>query len=168
MSLPENLSFNLAVPQDSKELSQLAQQIWRQHFTPVIGTEQVEYMLKNFQSSSAIEEFIAEGYEYYFIKLADKSVGYLAIQNRKDHLHLSKFYILEEFRGKGIGRQAFDFVTQRAKDMKLPTIRLVVNKDNSNTITVYKKMGLKIIGSPVTDIGDGFVMDDYEFEMEIC
>ena len=124
-------------------------------------------MLKNFQSSYAIEEFIAEGYEYYFIKLADKSVGYLAIQNRKDHLHLSKFYILEKFRGKGIGRQAFDFITQRAKDIKLPSIRLVVNKDNSNTIEVYKKMGLKIIGSPVTDIGGGFVMDDYEFEMKI-
>ena len=168
MSLPENLSFILAVPQDSKELSLLAQLIWRQHFTPVIGAEQVEYMLKNFQSPSAIEEFIAEGYEYYFIKLADKSVGYLAIQNRKDHLHLSKFYILEKFRGKGVGRQAFDFITQRAKDMKLPSIRLVVNKDNSNTIEVYKKMGLKIIGSPITDIGGGFVMDDYEFEMEIC
>lgn len=162
-----DLTFLQANTEDSKRLAQLADKIWRQHFTPIIGPEQVDYMLENFQSADAIQKFIDDGYEYFFIRLNKIAVGYLAIQNRSDHLHLSKFYILENQRGKGIGKKALAFIIQKAKNYQLNSIRLVVNKDNQDTIDIYKKLGFKIIGAPVTDIGGGFVMDDYEFEMMI-
>ena len=40
-------------------------------------------------------------------------------------------------------------------------IRLTVNKYNQNTIYAYLKWGFKTIDAVVTDIGSGFVMDDY-------
>ena len=40
-------------------------------------------------------------------------------------------------------------------------IRLTVNKYNKNSIAAYRKWGFKIIDSVVTDIGSGFVMDDF-------
>ena len=46
-------------------------------------------------------------------------------------------------------------------------IWLTVNKHNNGTIAVYKKFGMKIIRSQVTDIGNGFVMDDYVFGYDI-
>ena len=33
----------------------LALEIWRQHYTPILGTAQVEYMLTRFQSVDAID-----------------------------------------------------------------------------------------------------------------
>ena len=33
---------------------EIAAEIWTEHFTPIIGSEQVEYMLNKFQSSQAI------------------------------------------------------------------------------------------------------------------
>ena len=161
------ISILQASPGDSNALASLAEKIWRQHFTPIIGKEQVDYMLSNFQSPEAITNYINQAYEYFFIKLDNLNIGYLAIHHRQDHLHLSKFYILQDFRGQGYGKNALDFIIGKAKEYELPSLRLVVNKDNSNTIAAYKKMGFQIIGAPVTDIGGGFVMDDYEFELKI-
>ena len=124
-------------------------------------------MLENFQSANAIKEFIENGYEYYFIQADGQNIGYLALHNRDDHMHLSKFYILKEFRGQGYGKSSLEFIKSKVKESGLSRLQLVVNKDNSDTISAYKKMGFKIIGEPVTDIGGGFVMDDYEFELEM-
>jgi RimJ/RimL family protein N-acetyltransferase len=38
---------------------------------------------------------------------------------------------------------------------------LSVNKRNTKAITAYKRNGFVIVESVVTDIGGGFVMDDY-------
>ena len=46
-------------------------------------------------------------------------------------------------------------------------IRLTVNKYNQYTIDAYNKWGFKTVDSVVTDIGNGFVMDDYIMEYEI-
>ncbi|NCA83730.1 MAG: GNAT family N-acetyltransferase, partial [Opitutae bacterium] len=43
----------------------LAREIWTQHYVPIIGAAQVEYMLEKFQSAEAIARQLAgEGYEY--------------------------------------------------------------------------------------------------------
>jgi len=38
---------------------------------------------------------------------------------------------------------------------------LTVNKDNADSIAFYRRVGFRIAGSSVMDIGGGFVMDDY-------
>jgi len=46
----------------------LADEIWREHFTPIIGTAQVEYMLAKFQSAERIFADITEnGYVYFTV-----------------------------------------------------------------------------------------------------
>ena len=35
---------------DIRKVEELANQIWTQHYTPIIGIDQVRYMLKKFQS----------------------------------------------------------------------------------------------------------------------
>ena len=42
-------------------------------------------------------------------------------------------------------------------------IWLTVNKRNDDSIAIYKKFGMEIIRSEVTDIGNGYVMDDFVF-----
>lgn len=149
------------------ELCKLARLIWSEHYLPIIGQAQVDYMLENFQSEKAIKEQIEDGYSYFLIKNYGESCGYLAIQPQEDKLFLSKFYIHNDFRGRGLGRKTFDFVVEFAKKLNIPTIQLTVNKYNDNSVAVYKKLGLKIVESIVSDIGNGFVMDDYVFEYEI-
>ena len=50
-----------------QEISNLASVIWHEHFTPIIGIQQVEYMLEKFQSFHALKEQMETGYEYFQI-----------------------------------------------------------------------------------------------------
>ena len=46
-------------------------------------------------------------------------------------------------------------------------IWLTVNKNNSGSIEAYKRMGFNIIDKIITDIGAGFVMDDYKMQLKL-
>ena len=46
-------------------------------------------------------------------------------------------------------------------------IWLTVNKYNDHTIDVYRHRGFQTVRSQVSDIGNGYVMDDYVMEKEI-
>ncbi|MDD3441568.1 MAG: GNAT family N-acetyltransferase, partial [Kiritimatiellae bacterium] len=44
---------------------------------------------------------------------------------------------------------------------------LTVNKHNTGSIAFYERMGFRKTGALVTDIGHGFVMDDWRMAKEI-
>ena len=46
---------------DYNQISKLAFEIWTEHYTPIIGTASVNYMLNKFQTAAAIENQILEG-----------------------------------------------------------------------------------------------------------
>ena len=54
--------------QDFSQIETLAREIWEEHYTPIIGAEQVAYMLDKFQSVAAMQKQIKEGYESFFDK----------------------------------------------------------------------------------------------------
>ncbi len=148
--------------QDFEVIERLANKIWISHYTPIIGKDQVAYMLEKFQSVKAMQDQIMEGFKYYIITLKGSSVGYIALKPEIDTLFLSKIYVLDTHRGKGIGRDAMAFVENKAHICKLKQIRLTVNIHNTKAINVYENMGFHNNGPIVADIGNGFVMDDYE------
>lgn len=144
------------------ELAELASKIWHEYWTIILSPEQIDYMVENFQSEKAITNQIThENYTYYFIIENGTKAGYFGVSDKEDYLFLSKLYILKEFRHKGLGTKAFKEITKIANGRK---IRLTVNKYNLNTIKAYEKWGFKTVDSVVTDIGSGFVMDDYIME----
>lgn len=144
------------------ELASLASDIWHEYWTEILSPEQIDYMVKNFQSEHAIKNQIEyENYSYYFIVEDNVKAGYFGISDKSDYLFLSKLYISKDFRHKGLGTKTFEKIKEIANGRK---IQLTVNKYNTNTIKAYKKWGFKTVNSVVTDIGQGFVMDDYIME----
>lgn len=152
---------------DFKTIEDLAREIWEEHYTPIIGAEQVEYMLRNFQSADAVEKQIREGMHYYLVDLGSVPVGYLAFNLKPEELFLSKIYVLKEKRGMGLGKASLEFVESKARDLGRNAISLTVNKNNSHSIRAYEKMGFVNLGAIETDIGSGFVMDDYLMKKEL-
>ena len=143
-------------------IAQIADTTWREHYIPIIGIQQVEYMLNKFQSAIAIEKQVGESYEYYLINFDSVDVGYISIKKEANTLFLSKIYVLSNYRGKKIGKAGLQFVESKANDYKLGSITLTVNKNNTNSIAAYQKLGFKKQEAIVMDIGNGFVMDDYK------
>ena len=145
-------------------IESLAREIWTEHYIPIIGEQQVGYMLDRYQSKQAIKEQIASGALYFLIEEGPSFIGYIAVHPRGDELFLSKIYLRSSRRARGYGRQAVQFVETLARERGLRKIVLTVNKNNSDAIRAYEKVGFRNVGSLVQDIGSGFVMDDYEME----
>ncbi len=162
------INFKKVEIQDIKSLTQLASEIWHEYWTVILTPEQIDYMIENFQSESAIKnQYDNENYTYYFIQENEENIGYFGISEKKDYMFLSKLYIKSTHRRRGIGAKAFEKIKQIAKEKSYKSIQLTVNKYNKNTIAAYEKWGFKTIDSVVTDIGEGFVMDDYIMEYSL-
>lgn len=146
---------------DIKDIAVLAGEIWHEHFTDIIGEEQVNYMVEKFQSYSALKEQIENGYEYYKIYVGQTMAGYTGVHEDNGALFLSKLYIKKDFRGHHLATDAFRYLAGLCNERKLSKIWLTCNKHNANTLAVYKHLGFEITDEQVADIGNGFVMDDY-------
>ena len=147
---------------DIQKLANLANQIWHEYWTVILSNEQIDYMVDKFQSFISIKNQIeAERYLYYILEDNNNLIGYFGVCPKDDYLFLSKLYIKKEFRNLGCGKQAFNKIKLIAIELNKDKIQLTVNKNNINTIVVYEKWNFKKIDAVVTDIGNGFVMDDF-------
>ena len=145
----------------------VAEEIWRDHYTPIIGKKQVEYMLEKFLSPEALVEQINSGYQYYLFSFEYTFAGFAAVHKENGSLFLSKLYVDKEFRGKGIASYMFQQFVAMCKKNNLDKIWLTCNRNNTESLKVYKHWGFETVREEVADIGNGFVMDDYIMEYKI-
>ena len=154
-------------PDQIAAVAALARETWTQHYVPIIGAAQVEYMLAKFQSTEAIaRQIAAEGYEYYLAPGA----GYLALvpDPAKKSLLLSKIYVKAAARGTGLGRALAEFAERRCSELGCNELWLTVNRNNLGSIAFYERMGFRKTQTLVTDIGGGFVMDDWRMAKAVA
>ncbi len=160
----------ITTPNSITRLESLAREIWTEHYLPIIGQEQIDYMLDKFQSFSAITRQIqCEGYQYYFIVAKGTEVGYLGLvpDLAEDKMMISKIYVSKSARGTGAGTAALSFAKDLCQQQGIGKLWLTVNRNNSDTIKWYKKNGFAVVEEAANSIGHGFVMDDYIMEMTL-
>jgi GNAT superfamily N-acetyltransferase len=143
----------------------LAREIWPEHYVSLIGRDQVEYMLSNYQSAAAIGAQITEGIAYHLIELEGEEVGYFAIRAEPvtSGMFLSKLYLRRAVRGRGLARAVLRHVEALCRDRRLSHIWLTVHKRNPS-VQAYERLGFSVTEPVVTDIGNGYVMDDYRMQ----
>jgi ribosomal protein S18 acetylase RimI-like enzyme len=154
---------------DIEAVSQLAEKIWRDHYMPIIGAAQVEYMLANFQSPLAISKQLAAGYHYYLLLTNQQPLAYFAWMTASDgnSLQLSKLYVDKSFQRQGIGSQIINLSVDYCQSNNLQSLWLTVNRHNHSAINFYLRNDFENVAALVKDIGGGFVMDDFKMEKQI-
>lgn len=157
------LTFQKATSTDIKILQELAHTIWHSHYPGIISMGQIEFMLNLMYSTNTIHAELNEGYCWALLLLENKPAGFLSFHFEPDitRVKLDKLYVLSEHHGKGYGWQSLEYVKKCAAELKANYIYLSVNKNNKKAINSYLKSGFYIEKEVVTDIGNGFVMDDY-------
>ena len=148
-------------------LSTVADEIWHEHFVPIIGEAQVDYMLEKFLSPEALVEQINSGYQYYLFSYEYTFAGFAGVHKENGSLFLSKLYVHKDFRGIGIASYMFKQFIELCKKNNLDKIWLTRNRYNANTLEVYRHWGFETVREEATDIGNGFVMDDYIMQYRI-
>ena len=74
---------------------------------------------------------------------------------------LHKLYLLLELHGRGWGSRLLQHCEREIRTAGARRLILAVNKRNTKAIAAYQRNGFVIAESVVTDIGGGFVMDDF-------
>ena len=152
-----------------REVAALADKIWHECFNDIISIDQIDYMVEKFQSYKAMtKQLIEQDYSYYAVREDEELCGYIGVKPEKDdRFFLSKLYLRSDKRGRGIASLMLKKVFDEAERYGKTRVYLTVNKHNDHAIEVYKKTGFVIVDEAVTDIGSGYVMDDYIFEYEL-
>ena len=157
---------------DQRQLAALADEIWHEYWPDLIGKAQTDYMVDQFQSLEAIQESMKnEAYEYWFLQAADdgRIVGYTGghVEPETNRYFISKIYLLAEERGRGFASQVIRFYESICHDRKLRAMYLTVNKYNDLGVRAYKAKGFETIDSVESDIGQGYIMDDFIMEKQL-
>ncbi|MCI9261331.1 MAG: GNAT family N-acetyltransferase [Eggerthellaceae bacterium] len=100
---------------------------------------------------------------------APRIVGYTGgyVDQATNRFFISKIYLLKEHRGQGFSSATIRFYEMIARKRGLDALYLTVNKNNEMAIRAYKANGFEVIDAVETDIGEGFVMDDYIMERKV-
>ena len=132
--------------EEVEALAHMAYHIWNEYWPAIIGQAQTDYMVEKFQSLNAFRTDIADnGYEYFFI-----------MQHEDETPH-----------ELGAATHGADFYERLARERGLDALYLTVNKRNEMAIRAYKAKGFEVIDAAETDIGDGYIMDDYIMEKKL-
>jgi ribosomal protein S18 acetylase RimI-like enzyme len=155
---------------DFEPLARLADTIWRAHYGPLIGLAQVEYMLKGRYTPEKSRAYLGASDRWLrLLKLDGETIGYCsyALTTTPGEMKLEQLYLLEAFKGRGLGGLMMRHVEAEARAHGCGALMLTVNKGNTDSIAVYKKSGFTVREEAVFDIGNGFVMDDYVMEKRL-
>ena len=161
--MTDSLDFRfLETSNDFRQLEPFAALIWEQHYTPIIGAEQVAFMLNKYQSAQAMFDQFSAGYKYAVVISGGQKAGYFAYDGKAEKdVFISKLYIHKDFRRRGLGRGIRDFISKEARALGCMAMTLSVNKDNSDSIQFYTAYGFQTIKAQKVAIGEGYYMDDY-------
>lgn len=147
-------------------IKEIAEKSWRKHYPGILSNEQIEYMLEQMYSETELKNhFENPNYHYYLLSDDENFLGIMGFENhyQKDTTKLHRIYLLEEAKGKGVGKFAINFLKNQAKESGDQRIILNVNKQNPSYY-FYVSQGFKVYEEGVFEIGNGYVMDDYLME----
>jgi RimJ/RimL family protein N-acetyltransferase len=153
------MKLTLATLHDIPEIYRLAEKIWLYHYVPIVGLEQVRYMLtKMYSSENLTEQMEIKNHNFYMISKDDINIGFISISGVEDKF-IHKFYIDQDLQSHGIGSQVFNEL--KAMFPSVRSYELTVNRKNYKSINFYFKLGFKIDHIDDFDIGNGYWMNDF-------
>ena len=163
------IKFKKATESEIEKIRDLAKKSWNSAYAKILSQEQIDYMLREMYSFNEILSQIQNpNYHYFIIEFNENSAGFIGFENHYEPstTKLHRLYLLEDFKGKGLGKSALQFLKEKSFESDDTRIILNVNKDNPAK-KMYESQGFTVYKEEVFDIGNGFVMDDYLMEIKL-
>jgi GNAT superfamily N-acetyltransferase len=157
-----------ATTADIEAILQIAQQTWWPTYEPLLGKEQVAYMLDEIYSQEKITDQVKNNKQTFLLLLEDEQpVAFAAYSPREEDpeiYKLHKLYCLPVTQGKGYGRILINEVIDKTKEAGKHKLDLNVNRYNKAK-DFYEKMGFTIAYEEDIAIGP-YWMNDYVMRKE--
>lgn len=155
-----------ASPADVLVIRDLAERIWYACYPGMISVDQIRYMIEWMYAPHKLASEIERGVQYWIARSGHQPAGYFAWELLPGSpgppvAHLHKLYLLPEWHGAGHGQYLLDQFLAQAAAAGAHSAELRVNRANTRALQAYRRAGFDLAGSVVTDIGAGYVMDDF-------
>lgn len=166
--MSNDVKISFAGGGDVDVIRELAEKTWPLAYGKIISPEQLRYMLDMFYKPEALAAQMDQGHIFLLAEINNEPVGFASFSSTpEDNVYkLHKLYVLPSTQGKGVGKLLIDFVSHEARKAGAEILRLGVNKYNP-AVQFYERMGFSKYKDEVTDIGHGFIMDDYILEKHL-
>jgi ribosomal protein S18 acetylase RimI-like enzyme len=155
---------------DFDTVTALARTIWLAHYSTIVTTEQIEYMLGGRFAPENLRRYVRADERWMDVLLVQgEIVGYCshALTDEPNEMKLEQIYLLPRLHGRGLGRKMLEHVERHSLEKRRTLLMLQVNKRNHKAIRMYRRAGFTVREEIVLDIGNGFVMDDYVMEKRL-
>lgn len=149
-------------------IRELAEQVWPQTFSSILSLSQIDYMMEMMYSVASIEKQMIDGHLFAVAREDKVNVGYVSYEvnyNNSGKTKIHKLYVSPQYQQRGIGKAMVEYVSQNALILGSNVVFLNVNKHNKGAIDFYNKLHFVLVKKEEIDIGGGFIMDDFVFEL---
>ena len=137
---------------DNAALAKLIREVFDEHGAPHQGTVYSDPTTDNLS-----ELFGKAGSVLLVAEIDDRLCGCCGVYPteglEKDCAELVKFYLLSQFRGKGIGKALMEKSIRSAKDMGYRKLYIESLPQFSKAITIYEKQGFRRLDQPLGNSG---------------
>ncbi|MBM3902585.1 MAG: GNAT family N-acetyltransferase [Verrucomicrobia bacterium] len=163
------LEIRSTAPEDLKTVRLLAERIWPGCYGAMLPPGQIRYMLDWMYAPHRLRSEWDRGVRYRLAFHEGKPVGYLAWEREPgtDSAFLNKLYLVPELQGRGHGQELIRWTCCEVSAEGIRVLELRVNRQNQKAIRAYDRAGFVVVQTLVTDIGAGFVMDDFLMRMDL-
>lgn len=152
------------VLRDAEELAPLAIKIFNDTFSghPLNKPEDMKaYIAEAFSLEQARRELTDKDTIVFIVEADGKMIGFAkllehsteACVSDSDPIEIQRFYIAQEFHGKGLAQALMQKCLEIAREKNYQTIWLGVWEHNYRAQKFYEKLGFKIVGDHIFQLG---------------
>ena len=164
------IEITTADKQHIPAIIKLSKHLWPIAFAHILSKQQIDYMMEMMYSCASLEKQMDEGHQYAIARIDNADVGYVSHEincNQTNKTKIHKLYISPAHQRQGVGQALLEYVVKHALQSNNRALFLNVNKHNTKAINFYKKHHFFLTKKEEIDIGNGFIMDDYVFELTL-
>lgn len=165
----ENLLIKKCTIEDLEKVKYISEKTFCETFAHENTAEDMENYLKENFSYEHIESEIRNDGSIFFKVENDKEVmAYMKVNfdkaqtesSYKNTLEIQRIYILEKYKGKGIGKLLIEKAKEVARNNNLSYIWLGVWENNLSAIKFYEKQGFEKFSTHIFKLGDDEQIDN--------
>lgn len=159
----KNFLIEKCTLKDIEEIKYICEKTFYETFADENTKEDMEnYLKENFSNNQLTSEIENDGSRFYIVKNNEDIVAYMKVNfdtaqteaGYNNTLEVQRIYVLQEYKGKHIGKQLIQRAIEIGKENNLDYIWLGVWEYNINAIRFYEKQGFKKFDTHIFKLGN--------------
>ncbi|MCL2169022.1 MAG: GNAT family N-acetyltransferase [Defluviitaleaceae bacterium] len=145
----KKISIHKALPEYAYDYTACSVAIWQAAYRGIVPDEYLDGMTAKIRERAyELEKELASpsDCEHYCVMESDKIIGFIVI-NKSWEVNIWAIYLLEEFWGRGYGKQMLDFAIEELRSAGVKEVSLWVFEENSRARRFYEKNGFSLDGA---------------------